>query len=132
MDTLRSSLSSFPGSLTRVNRYDGAPPPCADYRPWVRRILRIERGLLAWRPRAYVPPPEPPGAVEVLSELAARFKAGDKVGLRDVVEVCGVPQSVASGVRRWAQACGLWPYRKGKPRAAAWSRNDDYPRGGEE
>jgi hypothetical protein len=79
----------------------------------VRRFLRLERTVLAFRPTPTPPPspaPKPPRADEVLAAVARAFEPGDRVSRRAVAEAAGVTLPAAGAVRRWAMGAGQWPY----------------------
>ncbi len=99
------------------------------YRGLLRTILRTEEELRRYRPRPAPPPPKPDRTDQVLDALAARFHAGDRVGLRDIRDVARVGMGQAGDIRRWARASGIWPYREGAPRAAGWADDES---GGDE
>ena len=80
----------------------------------IRRILRIERELRAYRPTFRPPPGPPPMPAEapaVLAALARSYVPGDRLGLREISEASAVGKDSAAAVRRWAIADGSWPYQ---------------------
>ena len=60
------------------------------------------------------PIPKPARAEEVLATVAVRYAAGATVTLPAIAGACGVSESTAAQVRRWARSVGRWPYVDGK------------------
>jgi hypothetical protein len=76
-----------------------------------RKFMRLERALLAYRPRSGPPvPPKPADADAILGSLALFHKPGDRVGVRTMAEEAGVPLGKATATRLWAKASNIWPY----------------------
>jgi hypothetical protein len=88
----------------------GPKPP--DSRKLLKKLLRKERSLLAYRPtvRDTGPPPEPHGADEVLALLSACYPPGTALGLAQIMEATGATCDLARSTRLWAKAVGAWPY----------------------
>lgn len=78
-----------------------------------RRFLRLERGILSYRPKSAGSQPKPALADQVLDALAVVYKPGDRVGIREIRQVAGIGRDPATSIRRWARSNGCWPYQDG-------------------
>jgi hypothetical protein len=76
----------------------------------VASALSVERRLHRLDKPPGTQPGKPPGADEVLAELAEAFEPGETITTRDIMRWAGVVKGTAVAVRLWATRAGCWPY----------------------
>ena len=96
------------------------------HRALLKDILRIERENRDYRPTARdaEPPRCPSNADEVLAAVALKYKPGDSVGLRHVLDCIDISWENARAVRDWARhpSVGAWPWLQPMPSRPAGGR----------
>jgi hypothetical protein len=108
---LSALTSSHPRPPLSNADLDRAEACRAQARRLRRHIMRIERRIHRTQPPADFPRVRQPADAEaVLAAIATRFKAGDRVGIKDIADAAGVPEHAAHHVKRWAKSVDRWPY----------------------
>jgi hypothetical protein len=84
--------------------------------PLRRRLVRIERGLSAYRPASRapsVPDPiiTPARAEDALAALLAVHRPGEALTVLDVAAAVGVTRNAAAKIRRYHLNRKRWPFR---------------------
>jgi hypothetical protein len=100
-----------PPNVARASSLHSSTAPRS--RRSIRRFLRVERRILASKPRPRtIPPPipEPPGAREILAAIAAVYGPGEAIGIKEAKRAAGRGGERVRAVRNWAIQAGLWPY----------------------
>jgi hypothetical protein len=103
------------GRMPACIRREPAAKRSHDFAAEVRQLLRIEERLRRYQPKPRDEPKEPSGADQVLAAVAARYRPGDRIGLRHVLDCIDVTWEVARAVRDWAMSQGAWPYLQPEP-----------------